>query len=44
MRELKLFTYAKNEKLMKENDQLQAQNISISKKMAQKEEEERRLT
>lgn len=43
MRERELLTYAHNEKLRKENDQLQAQNKSISKKMAQKEEEEHRL-
>ena len=43
MRERELFRYTKNEKLKKENDQLQAQNISISEKLIQKEEEEHRL-
>ena len=44
MREHELFTYVQNEKLKKENDQLQAQNTSILENLAQKEEEEHRMT
>lgn len=42
MSERKLFTYVHNKKLKKKNDQLQAQNKSISEKLAQKEKEDHR--
>lgn len=38
-----LVTYQQNEKLEKENDQLQARNKFISMKLTQKEYEENRL-
>lgn len=44
IRERELLTFAQNKKLKKKNDQLQAQNKSISEKLTQKEEEECRLT
>ena len=44
MREHELFTYTQNKNLKKENDEVQAQNKSISEQLAQMEEEECRLT
>lgn len=41
--ERKLITYQQNEKLAKENDQLQARNESISTKLSKKEHEENKL-
>lgn len=43
LKDHKLITYAQNEKLKKENDQLQLQNRTISAKLAQKEEKEHTL-
>lgn len=43
LRERELITYQQNERLTKENDQLQARNESISTKQTQKEHEESKL-